>query len=111
MCFLVEFVDVNFGGKVYGGVVMKWIDLCVYGCVVGWSGKYCIMVYVGGMYFVKFILVGSMVEVDVKVIYIGRIFMYLCIYVWVGDFKSIECELCIYCIVVMVVMDENGKLV
>lgn len=24
--FLVEFIDVNFGGNVYGGIVMKWID-------------------------------------------------------------------------------------
>ena len=59
--FLAEPADVNFGGKVHGGAVMKWIDLCAYGCAAGWSGKYCITAYVGGMHFVKPILVGSMV--------------------------------------------------
>lgn len=79
LCFLVELGDVNFGGKVYGGVVMKWIDFVVYVCVVVWSGKYCIMVYVGGICFVVLIYVGNLVEVNVKVIYIGKIFMYIVI--------------------------------
>ncbi len=107
--FLAEPADVNFGGKVHGGAVMKWIDLCAYGCAAGWSGKYCITAYVGGMHFVKPILVGSMVEVDAKVIYTGRTSMHLRIHVRAGDPKSTERELCTHCIAVMVAMDENGK--
>lgn len=107
--FLAEPADVNFGGKVHGGAVMKWIDLCAYGCAAGWSGKYCITAYVGGMHFVKPILVGSMVEVDAKVIYTGRTSMHLRIHVRAGDPKSAERELCTHCIAVMVAMDENGK--
>ena len=34
--FLAEPADQNFGGKVHGGAVMKWIDLAAYGCAAGW---------------------------------------------------------------------------
>lgn len=106
--FLAEPADVNFGGKVHGGAVMKWIDLCAYGCAAGWSGKYCITAYVGGMHFVKPILVGNMVEVSAKVIYTGRTSMHLRIQVRAGDPKNNQRELCTHCIAVMVAMDENG---
>lgn len=33
--FLAEPADVNFGGKVHGGAVMKWIDLAAYACAAG----------------------------------------------------------------------------
>ena len=35
--FLAEPQDVNFGGKVHGGAVMKWIDLAAYATAAGWS--------------------------------------------------------------------------
>ena len=33
--FLAEPSDVNFGGKVHGGMVMKWIDQAGYACAAG----------------------------------------------------------------------------
>ena len=33
--FLAEPADVNFGGKVHGGMVMKWIDQAGYACAAG----------------------------------------------------------------------------
>ena len=50
--FLAQPVDVNFGGKVHGGSVMRWIDQAGYACAVRWSGHYCVTVYVGGIRFV-----------------------------------------------------------
>ena len=38
MRFLAEPTDVNYGGKVHGGEVMKWIDQAGYAAAVGWSG-------------------------------------------------------------------------
>ncbi|QTG90291.1 acyl-CoA thioesterase, partial [Vibrio furnissii] len=61
--FLAEPGDVNFGGKVHGGAVMKWIDLAAYACSAAWSGKYCITAYAGGIRFVAPIHVGNLVEV------------------------------------------------
>jgi hypothetical protein len=44
--FLAEPAHVNFGGKVHGGAVMKWIDQAGYACAAGWSGSYCVIVFV-----------------------------------------------------------------
>ena len=49
--FLAEPGDVNFGGQVHGGAVMKWIDQAGYACTVGWAGTYCVTAYVGGIQF------------------------------------------------------------
>src|SRR3712207_6931227 len=70
--FLAEPTDVNFGGKVHGGAVMKWIDQAGYACVVGWSGQYCVTVYVGGIRFHRPVLIGNMVGVSAKLIYTGK---------------------------------------
>ncbi|WP_293265799.1 acyl-CoA thioesterase [Neptunomonas sp.] len=107
--FLSEPADVNFGGKVHGGAVMKWIDLAAYACAAGWSGKYCITAYAGGIRFVKPIHVGNIVEVAAKVIYTGRSSMHIGIDVRAGDPKNAERHLTTHCIVIMVAVDDQGK--
>ncbi|BBB30053.1 acyl-CoA thioesterase [Neptunomonas japonica] len=107
--FLSEPADVNFGGKVHGGAVMKWIDLAAYACAAGWSGKYCITAYAGGIRFVKPIHVGNIVEVAAKVIYTGRSSMHIGIDVRAGDPKDTERHLTTHCIVIMVAVDDQGK--
>ncbi|MCG9711693.1 acyl-CoA thioesterase [Shewanella insulae] len=107
--FLAEPADVNFGGKVHGGAVMKWIDLAAYACAAGWSGKYCITAYAGGIRFVKPIHVGNIVEVSAKVIYTGRTSMHLGIDVKAGDPKHSERHLTTHCIVIMVAVDDSGQ--
>ena len=57
--FLAEPGDVNFGGKVHGGAVMKWIDQVGYTCAAGWTGTYCVTVYLGGLHFLGPIHVGE----------------------------------------------------
>ncbi|GGI73931.1 acyl-CoA thioesterase [Shewanella hanedai] len=107
--FLAEPADVNFGGKVHGGAVMKWIDLAAYACAAAWSGKYCITAYAGGIRFVKPIHVGNIVETSAKVIYTGRSSMHLAIDVKAGDPKNPERYLTTHCIVIMVAVDDAGK--
>ncbi|WP_345879723.1 acyl-CoA thioesterase [Shewanella algae] len=107
--FLAEPADVNFGGKVHGGAVMKWIDLAAYACAAGWSGKYCITVYAGGIRFVKPIHVGNIVEVSAKVIYTGSTSMHIGLDVKAGDPKDSERHLTAHCIVIMVAVDDEGK--
>lgn len=106
--FLSEPADVNFGGKVHGGAVMKWIDLAAYACAAGWSGKYCITAYAGGIRFVQSIHVGNLVEVCAKVIYTGRTSMHIGIDVRAGDPKNAERHLTTHCIVIMVAVDDSG---
>ncbi|ELR65595.1 cytosolic long-chain acyl-CoA thioester hydrolase family protein [Photobacterium marinum] len=107
--FLAEPGDVNFGGKVHGGAVMKWIDLAAYACAAGWSGKYCITVYAGGIRFVQPIHVGNLVEVGAKVIFTGKTSMHIAIDVQASDPKTLDNRLTTHCIVIMVAVDEQGK--
>jgi uncharacterized protein (TIGR00369 family) len=86
--FLAEPTDVNFGGKVHGGAVMKWIDQAGYACAVGWSGQYCVTVYVGGIRFHRPVLSGNMVEVSAKLIYTGKTSMHVAVEVSAGDPKE-----------------------
>lgn len=107
--FLAEPQDVNFGGKVHGGAVMKWIDLAAYACSAGWSGRYCITAYAGGIRFVAPIHVGSLVEVTGKVIYTGNSSMHIALEVQACDPKSLNRRLTTHCIVIMVAVDETGQ--
>lgn len=107
--FLAEPQDVNFGGKVHGGAVMKWIDLAAYACAAGWSGKYCVTAYAGGIRFVEPIHVGSLVEVAAKVIYTGNSSMHIALEVNACDPKSLNRRKTTHCIVIMVAVDANGQ--
>ncbi len=107
--FLAEPADVNFGGKVHGGAVMKWIDLAAYACAAGWSGRYCITAYAGGIRFVQPIHVGNLVEVSAKVIYTGRTSMHIGVDVRAGDPKYPERHLTTHCMMIMVAVDDAGR--
>ncbi len=106
--FLAEPTDVNFGGKVHGGAVMKWIDQAGYTCAVGWSGRYCITVYVGGIRFYKPVLIGNMVEVRARLVYTGRTSMHVAVEVSAGDPKEGGYTKTTQCIIVFVALDEQG---
>ncbi|MDO6428547.1 acyl-CoA thioesterase [Thalassotalea sp. 1_MG-2023] len=106
--FLAEPQDVNFGGKVHGGAVMKWIDLAAYACAAGWSSRYCVTAYAGGIRFVSPIHVGSLVEVSAEVIYTGNSSMHIALQVHACDPKSLNKRKTTHCIVVMVAVDETG---
>lgn len=107
--FMAEPKDQNFGGKVHGGAVMKWIDLAAYACAAGWSGKYCITAYAGGIRFVQPIHVGNIVEVTGKVIYTGKSSMHIGLTVQAGDPKQDERHLTTHCVVIMVAVDDAGR--
>lgn len=106
---LAEPNDVNFGGKVHGGVVMKWIDQAAYACAAAWSESYCVTVYVGGIRFIKPIRVGDLVELEAKIIYTGSSSMHILVGVRSKDIRSGEYELTTRCIIVFVATDESGS--
>src|SRR3546814_17362360 len=74
--FLAEPTDVNYGGKVHGGVVMKWIDQVGYAAAVGWSGRYSVTVAVGGIRFVAPLRFSDLVTVSSKLVYTGTTSMH-----------------------------------
>lgn len=107
--FLAEPTDVNFGGKVHGGMVMKWIDQAGYACARNWCGGYCVTVYVGGIRFLKPIRIGYLVEIQAQVIHTGRTSMHLAIDVWANDPKEATKERTTHCVIIFVAMDESGN--
>lgn len=108
--FLAEPTDVNFGGKVHGGMVMKWIDQAGYACAVGWSGAYCVTASVSGIQFVKPILIGDLVTVRARLIHTGTSSMHLAVDVQASDLRSGEPRLATSCVMVFVALDSpEGK--
>ncbi|WP_371184489.1 acyl-CoA thioesterase [Xanthomonas sacchari] len=102
--FLAEPIDVNYGGKVHGGVVMKWIDQVGYAAAVGWSGHYSVTVAVGGIRFVSPIRISDMVTVSAKLVHTGTSSMHFAIEVRARDPMGGEPRLCTHCIIVFVAL-------
>ena len=67
---------------VHGGAVMKWIDQAGYSCASAWCEQYCVTVYVGGIRFIKPVLIGDMVRIDAQLIHTGNTSMHIAIDVW-----------------------------
>jgi acyl-CoA hydrolase len=107
--FLAEPTSVNFGGKVHGGALMKWIDETGYACAAMWSGRYCVTVSVGNIRFRRPILVGNLVELRARVVATGRTSMHLHISVHAGDPKGGDLQQTTDCLVVFVAVDEKGQ--
>ncbi|MEO6065269.1 MAG: acyl-CoA thioesterase [Lysobacterales bacterium] len=107
--FLAEPSDVNFGGKVHGGMVMKWIDQAGWAAAVGWSGRYSVTVYVGGIRFLAPILIGNVVEVGARIIHTGNTSMHLAVDVWASDSMAETRVRTTHCVIVFVALDEEGK--
>ena len=107
--FLAEPTDINFGGKVHGGAVMKWIDEAGYTCAAGWSGQYCVTVYVGGIRFYKPILIGHLVEIRSRLIYTGRTSMHIAVDVRSCDPREGAYLHTTHCIIVFVAVDAEGN--
>ncbi len=106
--FLAEPTDVNFGGKVHGGAVMKWIDQAGYACAVGWSGYYCVTVYIGGIRFYKPIFIGQVVEVKAMVIHTGNSSIHIAVDVSATDPKTGARKRTTRCLIVFVAVDGGG---
>ena len=107
--FLAEPGHVNFGGKVHGGAVMKWIDQAGYTCAAGWTGEYCVTIYVGGLHFIRPIRVGEIVELRALVIHTGRTSLHIAIDIYARDPKEPELKRTGHCVIVFVALDEAGR--
>ena len=107
LSFLAEPSDVNFGGKVHGGQVMRWIDQAGYAAAVGWSGHYSVTVAVGGIRFVAPIRIGDLVSVEATLILTGTTAMHFAVDVRARDPRADAGSerLCTHCVIVFVALD------
>jgi acyl-CoA hydrolase len=110
MRFLAAPTDVNYGGKVHGGQVMKWIDQAGYGAAVGWSGRYSVTVAVGGIRFVAPIRISDLVTVEAVLVHTGTSSMHFAVDVRARDPMAEGGDrLCTHCVIVFVAVDDDGK--
>lgn len=109
--FLAQPKDVNYGGKVFGGTVMGWIDQAAYALAVGWSGRYAVTVYVGGIQFEAPIPIGSLVEVGARLLHTGSSSMHIGVNVASRNPRAADEKRThnTHCIVVFVAVDDDGK--
>ncbi len=107
--FLAEPTDVNFGGKVHGGAVMKWIDQVSFACATNWSSSYCVTIYVGGIRFHQPIKIGDLVKLDARIIYTGKTSMHIMVDVMCKNVRSQNLfAKTTHCIIVFVAVNEDG---
>lgn len=109
--FLAAPTDVNWGGKVHGGIVMEWIDTAAYLCATRWAGRDTVAVFSGGVRFYRPLRIGDLVEVEARLIYTGEKSMHVAVLVRSGDPKGDELALTTYCLTVMVTRDDAGDAV
>ena len=107
--FLAEPGTVNFGGKVHGGTVMKWIDEAGYACAARWARCHCVTVSVGSIRFQRPVMAGNLVEVEARLAYTGRTSMNMAIEVRAGDVKTGHMEKITACVAVFVAVEPDGQ--
>ena len=107
--FLAEPATVNFGGKVHGGTVMKWIDEAGYACATSWAKRYCVTAFIGSIRFHHPIMIGDLVEVEARLAYTGKTSMNISVEVRAGDMKTGQMEVITECLAVFVAVDADGQ--
>ena len=109
MSFLAEPNDVNYSGNVHGGKVMKWIDEIGYALSVQFTKKYCVTKFVDDIEFLKPIHIGDLVNLEAKIIKVGKTSLRIKIDVsstnLIKNKSKKNCE----CFIVFVAVDEKGN--
>lgn len=109
--FLAAPSDVNFGGKVHGGMLMKWMDQAGYACAVGWTGCYCVTISVGAIRFRNPVYVGQLVHLHAQVVHTGKTSVQIFISVEAADPKTMHAIETNHCIMTFAAMNDAGELV
>ncbi|MBK9475617.1 MAG: acyl-CoA thioesterase [Tetrasphaera sp.] len=112
MRFLAAPTDVNWGGKVHGGIVMRWIDEAAHVLATGWTGSpRNVAIFTGGVRFYRPLRIGHLVEVEARLLHTGRTSMHIGVHVRSGDPATGELELTTYCRTVFVGIDDDRRAV
>jgi acyl-CoA hydrolase len=107
--FLAAPTDVNWGGNVHGGIVMRWIDEAAHVLATQWTGSPDnVAVFVGGVRFYRPLHIGHLVEVDARLLHTGTTSMHISVHVCSGDPASGILEQTTHCLIVFVALDKEG---
>jgi acyl-CoA hydrolase len=114
MRFLAAPTDVNWGGKVHGGIVMRWIDEAAHVLATQWTGSaQNVAIFTGGVRFYRPLRIGHVVEVEARLLHTGRTSMHVGVHVRSGDPAAGPdgLELTTFCRTVFVAIDEDRRAV
>jgi acyl-CoA hydrolase len=107
--FMAAPTDVNWGGKVHGGRIMRWIDEAGYVCGSDWATAPVIASYFGGIRFYRPVEIGQVVEVYARLIYTGAFSMHFSVHVTAMNTDAPEPHLVAHAFAVFVGFAPNGK--
>ena len=108
--FLAAPMDVNWGGNVHGGFVMRWIDEAAHVLVTSYTHTTRnVAVYTGGIRFYQPMHVGDLVEVEARLLHTGRTSMHVSVHVRSGDPRTMDLRLTTHCLVLFVSLDDDGN--
>jgi|688.fasta_scaffold1478414_2 acyl-CoA hydrolase len=109
MSFLAEPKDVNFGGHVHGGEVMKWMDQIGYALAVKYSKGYAVTKFVDNINFKSPMKIGDLVSLSAKIMSVGVTSMRIEIHVKSENLETeIVSDNC-SCEMVFVAVDKEGN--
>ena len=106
--FMAAPTDVNWGGKVHGGIVMKWIDEAAYVCASRYCGLDTVAVFSGGVRFYRPLRIGHLVEVEARLLLTGTSSMHISVHVRSGDPATGDLDLTTHSLIVFVPLDSDG---
>ena len=110
--FLAAPTDVNWGGKVHGGIVMRWIDEAAHVVATRWAGtSRTVAVYSGGIRFYRPLFIGDLVEVEARLLHTGTSSMHISVHVRSGDPRRSDLQMTTHCLTVFVPLDDEGRAV
>jgi acyl-CoA hydrolase len=109
MAFLAEPNDVNFGGQVHGGEVMKWMDHIGYALAVRYSRGYAVTKFVDNIDFKKPMKIGHLVHLKAQIKSTGQSSMNIDIEVTSEDLGTGLIVHNCSCTMVFVAIDDEGK--
>ncbi|MBK8469733.1 MAG: acyl-CoA thioesterase [Candidatus Phosphoribacter sp.] len=107
--FLAAPTDVNWGGKVHGGIVMRWLDEAGYVCASSWSHGHVVSRFSGGVSFLRPIRIGDLVEIQARLVHTGRSSMHVALRVLAGNPRSADFGLTTQCTSVYVAIGADGR--
>jgi 4-hydroxybenzoyl-CoA thioesterase len=108
--FLAAPTDVNWGGKVHGGIVMRWIDEAAHVLATQWTGSAAnVAVYAGGVRFYRPLRIGHLVEVDARLLHTGSTSMHISVHVRSGDPATAAMDVTTHCLIIFVPLTADGQ--
>jgi acyl-CoA hydrolase len=109
--FLAAPTDVNSGGQIGGGRVMRWIDEAASVCGADWTGAQVITSYIAGIRFYRPINIGHVhvIEVTAQIIHTGPRSIHTSVHVTTTDTHGGQSQCAAHGLAVVVSPDEGGK--